>query len=240
MGFLKDNKLMTAEIQEQFNAVHKKTTSILSDFISTNYADTFAKLLVYMGAEKAGETLEKLSEPMKTKVMEAYKNHSSKKATDPDVISAASYVLKQAGFYGKALTDVVSEGLNTNQLSELSYQTGVLFEQDPLIALSLEQSLFTFEKLADFDDWSIQKLLDEIDTQDLTRALRGTDDEVQNKFFCNMSKRAAGMLREDMEYMGPVRMADVLTARDKIMKTVKRLNDAGEINIPQNNISLIL
>ena len=79
MGFLKDNKLMTAEIQEQFNAVHKKTTSILSDFISTNYADTFAKLLVYMGAEKAGETLEKLSEPMKTKVMEAYKNHSSKK-----------------------------------------------------------------------------------------------------------------------------------------------------------------
>ena len=189
MGFLKDNKLMTAEIQEQFNAVHKKTTSILSDFISTNYADTFAKLLVYMGAEKAGETLEKLSEPMKTKVMEAYKNHSSKKATDPDVISAASYVLKQAGFYGKALTDVVSEGLNTNQLSELSYQT---------------------------------------------------DDEVQNKFFCNMSKRAAGMLREDMEYMGPVRMADVLTARDKIMKTVKRLNDAGEINIPQNNISLIL
>ena len=90
MGFLKDNKLMTAEIQEQFNAVHKKTTSILSDFISTNYADTFAKLLVYMGAEKAGETLEKLSEPMKTKVMEAYKNHSSKKATDPDVISAAS------------------------------------------------------------------------------------------------------------------------------------------------------
>ena len=55
-----------------------------------------------------------------------------------------------------------------------------------------------------------------------------------------MSKRAAGMLREDMEYMGPVRMADVLTARDKIMKMVKRLNDAGEINIPQNNISLIL
>ena len=231
---------MTEEIQQRFDAAHEKLTSILADFINGGYADTFAKLLVYMGEKKAEETISNLSGPMKTKVLDSYKNYSSKKITDPEIISAAGYVLKQKGFYGKALTDVVSEGLNTNQLSELSYQTDVLFEQDPLIALSLEQSLFTFEKLADFDDWSIQKLLDEIDTQDLTRALRGTDDEVQNKFFCNMSKRAAGMLREDMEYMGPVRMADVLTARDKIMKTVKRLNDAGEINIPQNNISLIL
>ena len=80
----------------------------------------------------------------------------------------------------------------------------------------------------------------EIDSQELAKALHGADEEIQNKIFSNMSKRAAGMLREDMEYMGPVRMADVLTARDKIMKTVKRLNDAGEINIPQNNISLIL
>ena len=240
MGFLKDNKLMTAEIQEQFNAVHKKTTSILSDFISTNYADTFAKLLVYMGAEKAGETLEKLSEPMKTKVMEAYKNHSSKKATDPEIISAAGYVLKQKGFYGKEMSKAVSENLDTIQLSELSKQTDELFKQDPLIALNLEQNLFVFENLTELDDRSIQKFLREIDTQELAKALHGADDEVQNKFFCNMSKRAAGMLREDMEYMGPVRMADVLTARDKIMKTVKRLNDAGEINIPQNNISLIL
>ena len=240
MGFLKDNKLMTAEIQEQFNAVHKKTTSILSDFISTNYADTFAKLLVYMGAEKAGETLEKLSEPMKTKVMEAYKNHSSKKATDPEIISAAGYVLKQKGFYGKEMSKAVSENLDTIQLSELSKQTDELFKQDPLIALNLEQNLFVFENLTELDDRSIQKFLREIDTQELAKALHGADEEIQNKFFCNMSKRAAGMLREDMEYMGPVRMADVLTARDKIMKTVKRLNDAGEINIPQNNISLIL
>ncbi|MGN0740139.1 MAG: FliG C-terminal domain-containing protein [Treponema sp.] len=230
---------MTAEIQEKFNAVHQKTTSILSDFISGNYADTFAKLLVYMGAEKAGETLKNLSEPMKTKVMEAYKNHSSKKATDPDVISAAGYVLKQAGFYGKALSDAVSEGLNGNQLSELSNQTDVLFEQDPLIALSLEQSLFAFENLTTLDDRSIQKLLRETDTIELARALHGTDDKVKNKFFANMSNRAAGMLKEDMEYMGPVRMADVLTARDKIMDTAKRLNDTGEIVIPKNNIFVV-
>lgn len=240
MGFLKDNKLMTAEIQEQFNAVHKKTTSILSDFISTNYADTFAKLLVYMGAEKAGETLEKLSEPMKTKVMEAYKNYSSKKITDPEIISAAGYVLKQKGFYGKEMSKAVSENLDTIQLSELSKQTDELFKQDPLIALNLEQNLFVFENLTELDDRSIQKFLREIDTQELAKALHGADEEIQNKIFSNMSKRAAAMLKEDMEYMGPVRMADVLTARDKIMKTVKRLNDAGEINIPQNNISLIL
>ena len=236
MGFLKDNKLMTAEIQEQFNAVHKKTTSILSDFISTNYADTFAKLLVYMGAEKAGETLEKLSEPMKTKVMEAYKNHSSKKATDPEIISAAGYVLKQKGFYGKEMSKAVSENLDTIQLSELSKQTDELFKQDPLIALNLEQNLFVFENLTELDDRSIQKFLREIDTQELAKALHGADEEIQNKIFSNMSKRAAAMLKEDMEFMGPVRMVDVIEARKNIIDIILRLEANGEIVIRCHDI----
>ena len=227
---------MTEEIQQRFDAAHKKLTSILADFINGGYADTFAKLLVYMGEKKAEETISNLSGPMKTKVLDSYKNYSSKKITDPEIISAAGYVLKQKGFYGKEMSKAVSENLDTIQLSELSKQTDELFKQDPLIALNLEQNLFVFENLTELDDRSIQKFLREIDTQELAKALHGADEEIQNKIFSNMSKRAAAMLKEDMEFMGPVRMVDLIEARKNIIDIILRLEANGEIVIRCHDI----
>ena len=227
---------MTEEIQQRFDAAHEKLTSILADFIHGGYADTFAKLLVYMGEKKAEETISNLSGPMKTKVLDSYKNYSSKKITDPEIISAAGYVLKQKGFYGKEMSKAVSENLDTIQLSELSKQTDELFKQDPLIALNLEQNLFVFENLTELDDRSIQKFLREIDTQELAKALHGADEEIQNKIFSNMSKRAAAMLKEDMEFMGPVRMVDVIEARKNIIDIILRLEANGEIVIRCHDI----
>ena len=227
---------MTEEIQQRFDASHEKLTSILADFINGGYADTFAKLLVYMGEKKVEETISNLSEPMKTKVLDSYKNYSSKKITDPEIISAAGYVLKQKGFYGKEMSKAVSENLDTIQLSELSKQTDELFKQDPLIALNLEQNLFVFENLTELDDRSIQKFFREIDTQELAKALHGADEEIQNKIFSNMSKRAAAMLKEDMEFMGPVRMVDVIEARKNIIDIILRLEANGEIVIRCHDI----
>ena len=173
---------------------------------------------------------------MKTKVLDSYKNYSSKKITDPEIISAAGYVLKQKGFYGKEMSKAVSENLDTIQLSELSKQTDELFKQDPLIALNLEQNLFVFENLTELDDRSIQKFLREIDTQELAKALHGADEEIQNKIFSNMSKRAAAMLKEDMEFMGPVRMVDVIEARKNIIDIILRLEANGEIVIRCHDI----
>ena len=227
---------MTEEIQNKFNAAHEKLTSILSGFITGGYADTFAKLLVYMGTEKAEETLKKLSEPMKTQVQEAYKNHSQKKITDPEIIAAAGYVLKQTDFYGDAMSNAVSEGLDVNLLSELSHQTNILFNQDPLIALNLEQNLFAFEDLTQLDDRAIQKVLREVDQQELATALRGADSLVQDKIFSNMSKRAGTMLKEDIEFMGPVRLADIMQARKNIMDIVRKLEQNGDIVIARNDV----
>ena len=186
--------------------------------------------------KKAEETISNLSGPMKTKVLDSYKNYSSKKITDPEIISAAGYVLKQKGFYGKEMSKAVSENLDTIQLSELSKQTDELFKQDPLIALNLEQNLFVFENLTELDDRSIQKFLREIDTQELAKALHGADEEIQNKIFSNMSKRAAAMLKEDMEFMGPVRMVDVIEARKNIIDIILRLEANGEIVIRCHDI----
>ncbi len=226
---------MTEEIQTKFNAVHERLTSILADFITGGYADTFAKLLVYMGTEKAEETISQLPEPMKTNVLNSYKKHAQKKITDSDVISAAGYILKQADFSGKAISDAVSEGLTVDLLSELSHQTDALIEQDPLIALNLEQNLFVFEDLQMLDDRAIQKILREVEQQELAIALHGADTLIQDKIFRNLSRRAENLLKEDIEFMGHVRMADVMKARQNIMDIVMRLEENGEIVIASDD-----
>ena len=189
-----------------------------------------------MGTEKAEETLKKLSDPMKTQVQEAYKNHSQKKITDPEIIAAAGYVLKQTDFYGDAMSNAVSENLDMIQLSELSKQTDELFKRDPLIALNLEQNLFAFEDLTQLDDRAIQRVLREVDQQELAKALRGADNLVQDKIFRNMTKRAGTMLKEDIEFMGPVRLADIMQARKNIMDIVRQLEQNDDIVIARNDV----
>jgi flagellar motor switch protein FliG len=89
--------------------------------------------------------------------------------------------------------------------------------------------MFVFEDIVMLDDRAIQKVLREVDSQELAKALKSVDTEVQDKIFRNMSKRAAGMLKEDMEYMGPVRLKDVEEAQQKIVSIIRHLEDTGEI-----------
>ena len=90
------------------------------------------------------------------------------------------------------------------------------------------------------DDRSIQKVLREVDGQELAKALKSVDAEVQDKIYRNMSKRAASMLKEDMEYMGPVRLKDVEEAQQKIVSIIRHLEDAGEIVIARNGEDEVL
>jgi hypothetical protein len=89
-----------------------------------------------------------------------------------------------------------------------------------------------FDQLADFNDGHIQKILRETDTQDLARALKGCSGKVGNKIFKNMSQRAAVLLKEDVDYMGPVRVDDVVHSQEKILNVALKLATAGEILIP--------
>ena len=95
--------------------------------------------------------------------------------------------------------------------------------------------MFVFEDIVMLDDRAIQKVLREVDTQELSKALKSVDTEVQDKIFRNMSKRAASMLKEDMEYMGPVRLKDVEESQQKIVSVIRRLEDSGEIVIARSS-----
>jgi flagellar motor switch protein FliG len=86
-----------------------------------------------------------------------------------------------------------------------------------------------FEDIVLLDDRAIQKVLREVDSSELAKALKAVDTEVQDKIFRNMSKRAASLLKEDMEFMGPIRIRDVEEAQQKIVNIIRKLEDAGEI-----------
>ncbi|HQO39787.1 MAG TPA: FliG C-terminal domain-containing protein, partial [Spirochaetota bacterium] len=102
-------------------------------------------------------------------------------------------------------------------------------EEDPELAEEIKKRMFVFEDIVLLDDRSIQKVLREVDTQELAKALKGVDNEVQEKIFRNMSKRAASLLREDMDFMGPIRLRDVEEAQQKIVNIIRKLEDAGDI-----------
>jgi flagellar motor switch protein FliG len=89
--------------------------------------------------------------------------------------------------------------------------------------------MFVFEDIVMLDDRSIQKVMREVDAQELSKALKSVDTEVQDKIYRNMSKRAAQMLKEDMEFMGPIRLKDVEEAQQKIVAIIRHLEDTGEI-----------
>jgi len=106
-----------------------------------------------------------------------------------------------------------------------------LAADNPELAEEIRRKMFVFEDILKLDDRSVQLVLREVDTKDLAVALKGASDELKEKIFRNMSKRAAQLLKDEMEYMGPVRVKDVEEAQQKIISVIRRLEEAGEIVI---------
>ena len=100
---------------------------------------------------------------------------------------------------------------------------------DPELATRIQDSMFVFESLKELDQKGMQVLLREVESDLLLVALKGTDDELTEKFLSNMSKRAAQMLKEDMESQGPVRVSEVEAAQREVLNTARRLAEAGEL-----------
>lgn len=226
-----ESKELIEKVKSRFDAANQKTFNLIEDFIAGGYEENLARLLIYLPDERRRLALQKLPESVREKVSSILNTFSEKKNSDPDVMSAVGTVLKNADFYGeKAAHEIIQNG-DIYFLSAIESENKNLFEVNPLLSMNVEYYLVNMNVLVDIDDRSIQKWLREVETQDLAKALKETDAEVQNKIFRNMSQRAAAMLREDMEFMGPVRKRDVLETQKKLIGILKRLNEEGEIVI---------
>lgn len=213
-----------------FDKTHQKILDTLEEYVTGGWTQTLAKLLVYMEPERAESALKKLPQDLRENVTAEYSAMEGKKRTDADVISAAGFVLKNSGFYGKALAQDATENLGQKQISKMLLFCDELFEKDPLLAMNIENFSLTFDDICDLDDRSIQRILRELESQTLAAAIKN-DIKAQKKFFKNMSRRAATMLKEDMEFMGPLKIADVEKAQKEVLQTVKALAAKGDIII---------
>ena len=220
------NAKLKKDFEKSFDDASVAMDSILEKYMLSDFAAFYAHLLVYMGKQKALAVLEKMPEGVKELVSQEYSKMKDKKNTDPDVISDVCSVFKRIGFYGEAMLQCFS-GIENNNIAEVIGED--FFNKNPVLEMNIENSWFYFDDIVLLDDRAIQKILREVDQLDLAVALKGSDAEIQDKIFRNMSKRAEEMLRDDMEFMGPVRLADVQYQQNKIVGIVKSLIRNKEI-----------
>jgi flagellar motor switch protein FliG len=156
---------------------------------------------------------------------------------DPEVVAQIEAVLrKQVSTYKQNLRTVggaraVASILNLINRSTEKRILESLKEKEWEIAEEVKKLMFVFEDLVLVEDKSMQRVLKEIDIKDVTVALKAASDEVKQKFFSNLSKRAVEMIQEELEYMGPVKLKTVEEAQQKIVNIVRTLDEQGEVLI---------
>jgi flagellar motor switch protein FliG len=142
--------------------------------------------------------------------------------------SGNSNKLKSASVGGlKAAADILNAMETAREAELMASIRGI----DTGLGERIEELMFVFDDLADLDDRSMQTLLREVPSARLITALKGAETAIREKIFANMSKRAADMLRDDLEVKGPVRLSEVDAAQKEVLATARRLADAGQINL---------
>ena len=127
--------------------------------------------------------------------------------------------------------DAVVDILNTVDRGTEKHIMETLEIEEPELADEIRKKMFVFEDILLLDNRAIQRVLRDVDNNDLAMALKGANEQVQNACLSNLSSRLAAMIKEDMEYMGPVRMKDVEEAQQKIVNIIRKLEDSAEIVI---------
>lgn len=158
--------------------------------------------------------------------------------TSPDVIKEVERVLerKLASLVNQDYTivggvDAIVAILNSVDRGTEKHIMETLEIEEPELADEIRKKMFVFEDILLLNDRAIQRVLRDVENSDLAVALKSTNEEVQNVIFKNLSTRLAAMIKEDIEFMGPVRMKDVEEAQQKIVGVIRKLEDAGEIVI---------
>ncbi|MEJ5228484.1 MAG: flagellar motor switch protein FliG [Pseudothermotoga sp.] len=205
----------------------------LVNFLQSEHPQTVALILSYLEPQLAGRILSSLPEDLQVEVV---KRIALLERSSPDVIREIEKNLerKLSGFVSQSFSQVggvntAAEIMNSIDRSSERKIMEKLGYDSPELAEEIRRRMFVFEDLVKLDDRSVQLILREVETKDLALALKGASEEVKEKIFKNISKRAAQLLQDELEYMGPVRIKDVEEAQQKIINVVRRLEEAGEI-----------
>lgn len=228
-------QIQTQVQKTPFSFLQRAESENLLTFIQDEHPQTIALIVCHLPHHKASEILIGLPSQ---KQIEVIKRIANMDQTNPQVIrdvekgleSRLSNVISQSTEKMGGVP-TVAEVLNlADRATEKSIMEGLEVE-DPDLVEQIRRLMFVFEDILLVDDRGIQAVLKEVDNEELSLALKTASDELQKKILGNMSERAAALIREDMEFMGPVRVSDVETAQQRIVDIVRRLEEAGEIII---------
>lgn len=227
---------LTASLQVRpFEFVRKTDPGQLLNFIQDEHNQTIALILSYLSPQQSAMVLAALPQDKQADVA---RRIAQMDRTSPDVIKDVEDVLerKLSSLVTQDYTivggvDAIVQILNSVDRSTEKHIMETLEIEDTELAEEIKKKMFVFEDILSLDDRSIQRVLREVDNNDLGIALKGSGEDVQNVIFNNLSKRLAAMIKEDMDYMGPVRLKDVEEAQQKIVNIIRKLEDAGEIVI---------
>lgn len=229
------SKLTTSLQVKPFEFVRKAEASQILNFIQDEHPQTIALILSYLSPQQAALIMSALPPDRQADVA---KRVATMDRTSPDVIKEVERVLetKLSSLVNQDYTviggvDAVVEILNAVDRGTEKHIMETLEIEDPELADEIRKKMFVFEDILLLDDRAIQRVLRDVDNNDLAVALKGSTEQVQNAIFNNLSKRLAAMIKEDMEFMGPVRMKDVEEAQQKIVNIIRKLEDSAEIII---------
>ncbi|MCR5216863.1 MAG: flagellar motor switch protein FliG [Lachnospiraceae bacterium] len=227
---------LTASLQVRpFEFIRKTDPSQLLNFIQDEHPQTIALILAYLPPSMASTVVGSLAPEKQADVA---RRIAQMDRTSPEVIKQVEKVLerKLASLVNQDYTivggvDAIVAILNSVDRGTEKHIMETLEVEDPELAEEIRKKMFVFEDILTLDDRAIQRVLRDVDNSDLALALKGANEEVQNAIFHNLSSRLAVMIKEDMDFMGPVRMKDVEEAQQKIVNIIRKLEDSAEIVI---------
>lgn len=228
-------KLSSTMQVRPFEFLRKTDPAQLLNFLQNEHPQTIALVMAYLSPDQAGIVMSGLSIDMQADVA---KRIALMDRTSPDVIREIEKVLEKKlsslstqDFTIAGGVPTVVEILNRVDRSTERAIIESLEVDNPELAEEIKQLMFVFEDIILLDDRSVQLVVREVDTKELALAMKATNEEVTAKIYKNMSKRAADMLKEEISYMGPVKIRDVEEAQTKIVNIIRTLEDRGEIVI---------
>ena len=227
------SRVMQALQVMPFDFLKKADASQITTFIQNEHPQTIALIIAYLQPAQAAAILSGLPQDLRADVA---RRLATLDKTPPEVIREVESVL-QRKLSSLVSTDFTHAGGVKSLVEVLNYVDRstektiieALSESNPEIAEEVKKNMFVFEDIILLDDRAIQLVLKEVDTKELAVALKGVGENTQIRIFKNMSERAAAMMKEEMEFMGPVRLKSVEESQQRIVSVIRKLEDAGEI-----------
>ncbi|WP_018922556.1 flagellar motor switch protein FliG [Salsuginibacillus kocurii] len=229
------NRLTSTLQVRPFDFARKADPTQILNFIQNEHPQTIALILSYLDSAQSGQILSELPQEVQADVA---KRIATMDSTSPEIINEVETMLEQKlsatatqDYTEAGGVEAVVEVLNSVDRSTERTILDSLEVQDPELAEEIKKRMFVFEDIVTLDNRSIQRVIRDVENEDLQLSLKVASEEVKEIVFNNMSQRMADTFKEEMEFMGPVRLKDVEEAQTRIVAVIRKLEESGEIVI---------